>query len=261
LFAVNNTCPNASCGAVYTVTGKDVGRKIKCKKCGVAMRVDDSGLVEDDMAEAPDVEDTDDAPALKSKKASRFSGGGNPMAKVGPFIDKVGGVPTVLFGLGVFLTIWFFFSSVTTTPNGASDNRAKALALQVKLEQDQEYRKAEGDPPEQPELDADAKAIEAYSKAKTDYDKGLVKKRKELDKKFKKPMAEANDRYTETQIGNARGQVFDQNGLMFGFLFLSFGCIAYIRGDGNLLLRIVAGTILTLLFLVIFGKFSGCGAR
>lgn len=256
---MNNTCPNASCGAVYTVTAKDVGRKIKCKKCGIALRVDDSGLVEDDRDEAPDVDDADSGAAPRKKRS--FGGGGNPLAKLGGFVEKVGGVPTALFGLGIFLTIWFFFGAITTAPNGASDNRAKALAAQVRLERDQEYTKAEGEPPEQPELDADAKTIEAYSAAKKEYDKNLAKKKKDIDKKFKKPLYEANDRYAETQISNARGQVFDQNGLMFGFLFLSFGCLAFVRGEGNLILRIVAGSILTLVLLVILMKFSGCQLR
>ncbi|MCE9568286.1 MAG: hypothetical protein K8U57_40315 [Planctomycetes bacterium] len=255
---MNNACP--SCDAVYAVTAKDVGRKIKCKKCGTALRVDDSGLVEDGVeAPEPEESESEEVAAPKNKKASRFAGANRP--KVGDILQKLGGVPSALFGFGVFLTIWFFFQQSISAPNGASDSRAKASAMRVKLEQDQEIRKAEADPPELPEGAVDAAAMETYSKAKQEYDKNLMKKRKEIDKKFKKPLNEANDDFTLTQIGNARGQWWDQYGLMFGFMFLSFGCIAYVRGDGNLVLRIVAGTILTLLFLVIFGKFSGCGAR
>jgi len=249
---MNNACP--SCDAVYAVTAKDVGRKIKCKKCGAALRVDDEGLVEDSPSTAPASNGNDDSPGTKKRR--RFSAGGG--VKFGELIEKVGGVPTALFGFGVFLTIWFFFQQTISAPNGASDNRSKAAALRVKLEQDQELRKAEGEPPEQPELDADAKALETYSNAKKEYDKTLLKKRKEIDKKFKKPLNEANDDYTLSQISNARGMWWDQYGLMFGFLFLSFGCIGYIRSEGNLTLRIVAGAILTLVFLVVFTKFSGC---
>jgi predicted Zn finger-like uncharacterized protein len=254
---MNNACP--SCDAVYAVTAKDVGRKIKCKKCGTALRVDDSGLVEDGVE--PVVIDEDSASAEvatpKNKKASRFSGANRP--KIGEIIQKLGGVPTALFGFGLFLTIWSFFSSTISAPNGASDSSAKAAAMQVKLEQEQAIRKAEGDPPEVPEGEVDAKTLENYSTAKKDYDKNLSKKRKEIDKTFKKPLNEANDRYTQSQISNARGQWWDQYGLMFGFMFLSFGCLAFVRSEGNLVLRIVAGTILTLLLLVVFAKFSGCG--
>ncbi len=253
---MNNTCP--SCDAVYAVTAKDVGRKIKCKKCGTALRVDDEGLVEDtpDTAPVEAGEEGDEAVAPKSKK-KRFSGASAP--KIGELLQKVGGVPTALFGFGVFLTIWFFFQQAISAPNGASDSRSKAAALRVKLDQDQEIRKAEADAPEVPEGEVDAKAMETYANAKKEYDKNLSKKRKEIDKKYKKPLNEANDDFTLTQISNARGMWWDQYGLMFGFMFLAFGCIAYIRGDGNLVLRIVAGSILTLLFLVVFAKFSGCG--
>ncbi|MBA4186656.1 MAG: hypothetical protein C0467_01420 [Planctomycetaceae bacterium] len=251
---MNNACP--SCDAVYAVSAKDVGRKIRCKKCGTALRVDDSGLVEDADAADPAAEG-DAGEAVQPRSKRRFSSG-EGRAKAAEFINKVGGIPTALFGFGVFLTIWFFFQQTISAPNGASDNRAKAAALRVKLEQDQEIRKAEGDAPEQPELDADPKTLENYSNAKKEYDKALAKKRKDIDKKYKKPLNEANDDYTLTQIGNARGVWWDQYGLMFGFLFLSFGCIAYLRTDGNLVLRIVAGAILTLLFLVVFAKFSGC---
>ncbi len=255
---MNNACP--SCEAVYAVSAKDIGRKIKCKKCGTALRVDEEGLVEDAPGSgAPDGEVEGEGIAPPKSRKPRFSGANSP--KIGELIEKLGGIPTALFGFGVFLTIYFFFQQTTSAPNGISDNRAKAAAMRVKLEQDQEIRKVEGDAPDQPDLDADAKALENYSNAKKEYDKSLAKKRKDIDKKYKKPLNEANDDYTLTQISNARGLLWDQYGLMFGFLFLSFGCIAFIRGDGNLVLRIVAGTILTLLFLVVFAKFSGCAVR
>ena len=42
---MNSACP--TCGAVYAVTPKDVGRKLKCKKCKTALAVTDAGLVVD----------------------------------------------------------------------------------------------------------------------------------------------------------------------------------------------------------------------
>ena len=42
---MNSACP--TCGAVYAVTPKDVGRKLKCKKCHTALAVTDAGLVVD----------------------------------------------------------------------------------------------------------------------------------------------------------------------------------------------------------------------
>ena len=245
---MNNACP--SCGAVYAVAAKDVGRTIRCKKCGTGLRVDESGLVEDEDAAAE--QEADDAP--KSKKR-RFTA--EDREKLAGLVGNLGGVPALLFGIGVFLTIWFFFQASISEPNGPSDNSAKASAARVKLDMDQEVRKLEDGAPEQPDGD-DPKAMEDYANKKREYDKGALKKRKEIEKKYRPKLNDANDDYARTQISSAKGQWWDQYGLMFGFLFLSFGCIAYLRTDGNLVLRVVAGTILTLLFLVIFGKFSGC---
>jgi predicted Zn finger-like uncharacterized protein len=246
---MNNACP--SCGAVYAVAPKDIGRTIRCKKCSAGLRVDDTGLVEDEAA-ASENEADEGAPRAKKR---RFTA--EDRAKLAGVLDKIGGVPAALFGLGVFLTIWFFFQQTISAPNGASDNSAKASAARVKLDMDQEVRKLEDGAPEQPEGD-DAKAMEEYANKKREFDKGALKKRKEIEKKYRPKLNDANDDYARTQISSAKGLWWDQYGLMFGFLFLSFGCVAYLRTDGNLVLRIVAGTILTLLFLVIFGKFSGC---
>lgn len=246
---MNNACP--SCGAVYAVAPKDVGRTIRCKKCGTGLRVDETGLVEDEAAAA---EQEGDEGAPRSKKR-RFTA--EDREKLAGLVGRLGGVPALLFGLGVFLTIWFFFQASISAPNGPSDNSAKASAARVKLDMDREVRKLEDGAPEPPEGD-DAKAMEEYANKKREYDKGAAKKRKEIEKSYRPKLNDANDDYARTQISSAKGQWWDQYGLMFGFLFLSFGCIAYLRTDGNLVLRIVAGTILTLLFLVIFGKFSGC---
>lgn len=262
---MNNACP--SCGAVYAVASKDVGRKIKCKKCGSSLRVDEEGLVEDvPPPEPPEVDDEEESPR-SSKKSKRA-----PMAKpdFGAIIEKLGGMPAALFGFGLFLTIWFFFQSVISAPGGASDNRAQAAYSRVQLELKQEIRKSreekeEPEPPEPPADNADQNArkayqdaFDAYRTAKAAWDKDVAKKKKDLEKKYRKPLNEAGDDYTSAQISNARGVWWDQYGLMFGFLFLSFGCVAYVRSDGNLILRIVAGTILTVLMMAIFAKFSGC---
>jgi hypothetical protein len=251
------------------VATKDIGREIKCKKCGTALRVDDEGLVENEPRSAPsaDVEEEEEsAPRPKKSKRPDIS-----KADFGAFIEKVGGMPTALFGFGLFLTIWFFFQSVISAPGGASDNRAQAAYSRVQLEQKQEIRKMkeekeEPEPPEPPGEKADQAAWQAYQTAneeyrknKTAYDKDIQKKTKEINKKYRKPLNEAGDDYSLTQISNARGVWWDQYGLMFGFLFLSFGCIGYVRNEnGNLILRIVAGTILTVLMMAVFAKFSGC---
>src|SRR5436853_399181 len=121
---MNTACP--SCGAIYAVAAKDIGRKIKCKKCGTALKVDDSGLVLDTptggappipatpAAATPaddfDTGDDDRGAKKKSKRDRDRDRDDRPRGPgFGEFIQKVGGWPTVLFGFGVFFTLYFFF--------------------------------------------------------------------------------------------------------------------------------------------------------
>ena len=49
---MNNNCP--SCGALYNVASKDIGRRLKCKKCNSALTVTDAGLEMDDGGPPPE---------------------------------------------------------------------------------------------------------------------------------------------------------------------------------------------------------------
>ncbi len=49
---MNNMCPG--CGAVYGVAAQHVGRRFSCKKCGVALVVQESGLQRDDELSRPE---------------------------------------------------------------------------------------------------------------------------------------------------------------------------------------------------------------
>ena len=131
---MNNTCP--SCGAVYNVAAKDIGRKIKCKKCNTPLVVSDAGLVVDApsaaapfaaAAVADDFSMDDDAVpspkgARKAARPARSSGGG---------LDAIGGVPTILFGLGTFLVIFFAFMPLI---GEAATSRAKVGADKLSAE-------------------------------------------------------------------------------------------------------------------------------
>ena len=61
-----------------------------------------------------------------------------------------------------------------------------------------------------------------------------------------------------TKISNRRDVWMEMYGLMFGFLFVAFGCIGYLRSDQPLTLRIVAAVILGAMMLLMFTKFAGC---
>ena len=63
-----------------------------------------------------------------------------------------------------------------------------------------------------------------------------------------------------TKISNRRDVWLETYGLMFGFIFVAFGCLGYLRSDQPLTLRIVAAVILGAMMLIMFGKFGGgCG--
>src|SRR4029077_15955569 len=115
---MNNACP--TCGAVYAVTSKDIGRKLKCKKCSTALVVTDAGLVVDaptataapaapvaTAAVADDFDTGDEVVSTKGKKAKKYSLGGGGGG--GEFLAKIGGIPTILFSVGIFLVLWFSF--------------------------------------------------------------------------------------------------------------------------------------------------------
>src|SRR5690349_19401608 len=77
---MNNTCP--TCGALYNVASKDIGRRIKCKKCSAALIVTESGLEEEGAAapasspkpareSAAEADDEGDEPVEKKKKKEK----------------------------------------------------------------------------------------------------------------------------------------------------------------------------------------------
>src|SRR2546430_1428854 len=109
---MNTACP--TCGAIYNVAAKDIGRKLKCKKCNTALKVTEAGLeVDGGTGTAPPAESSksspvpaavledegDEEPVVKKKKGKYERGPGvNPIA-------AVGGIPTILFAFGIFLVV------------------------------------------------------------------------------------------------------------------------------------------------------------
>lgn len=248
---MNNVCP--TCGVLYNVAPKDVGRRLKCKKCSASLKVTDDGLELDggaggappgDEAALPEPdrderrdEDPEDVPRPRKKR--KWAGrepGFHP-------IERLGGLPTVLFGAGVFLVIVFI--SFPIIGRAAAE---RAAAYKERLENDREQEKLDLRPrkprnewteAERQKVDEETPKVEARYAQKIE--------RAELDAK-------------STRIANVRDGWLEAYGLMFGFLLLSFGCLAYLRTEQPLVLKIVAGTILTLVVLVLLAKFTGCAA-
>jgi predicted Zn finger-like uncharacterized protein len=246
---MNNACP--TCGAVYAVTAKDVGRKLKCKKCSTALVVTDAGLVVDGSSVAPAIPavvddfDTggDEVVSTRGKKAKKFSGPKGP--GLGERIAKIGGIPTILFGIGTFLVIWFTFM----TPIGeASTLRAQMAEAKVRMEQQAELKKLLPKGKKSPlELEGDER--------KTYEDKA-----KKINEDYEKRVDEAKEEATNAQISNVRSMWFDKYGQLFGFVFLAFGCIGYLRTEQPLIVKIVAAVVLALMLLLMLNLgIGGCG--
>jgi predicted Zn finger-like uncharacterized protein len=240
---MNNACP--TCGAVYAVTTKDIGRKLKCKKCSTALTVTDAGLVVDTPtgsavaaaipAAVADDFDTggDVVVSPKGKKAKKFGGGPG----MGELVAKVGGIPTILFGFGTFLVIWFTFM----TPIGAAAvDRADAAVDKL-----------------QNEMESEIKGLVPKGKTASDVE-GYPDKEKKIREDYAKRIESAQQDAKSTRINNIRSVWFDKYGLMFGFIFVAFGCIGYLRTEQPLIMRIVAATVLGLLLLMILSHATGC---
>ena len=233
---------------MYNVAAKDIGRKLKCKKCSTALMVTEAGLEIDgpqavgSKASPAMVDDygDDDAPVVKKKKGRFDRGpGGNPLA-------AIGGIPTVLFGFGVFLVIVF-----TSLPiiGAAGSDRATAYVDKLKLERDAKIKA----------LEPKKKQADWTSDETKKYGDDAQKVTEDYDKKIKEAVIDAEG----TKISNRRDVWMERYGLMFGFIFVAFGCLGYLRSDQPLTLRIVAAVILGAMMLIMFGTFGihGCGGR
>lgn len=242
---MNQNCP--SCGALYNVAEKDIGRKLKCKKCSAALVVTDAGLAADGGAPADDpkpkreraamADDYDDEPPVKKNRAGRFAGGGG--------LSAIGGVPTILFGIGVFFVI--LFTSMPIIGNAGTD-RAKAGVDKLKHE-----------------AAVKKQALMPKGKKLTDLSeserKDLSEKSDKIDEDYNKRIIDAEIDATGTAIDNRRAVWMEQYGLMFGFMFLAFGSLGYLRTEQSLVLKIVAAVVLSIMLIVMFAKFGGCNMR
>jgi hypothetical protein len=237
---LNNACP--TCGAIYNVFPKDVGRRIKCKKCGSSLEVRDSGLeIEDPNAPPPvtgkPVEESEVDESPKRKKDRRTSG---PAFNPAELLKQLGGIPTILFALGLFLVIFTGFQEAI---GKAKLDKRQAAIDEIQAEVNGAQRKYE------------------EKKEHTDQEtKDLQQLRESYDKK--KKLAE-EDR-TISELANKRSSYMDKYVLMLGFLLIAFGCLGYLISDFGMVLRVVAAIILLFMVMALFkasvGQSAGVGA-
>jgi predicted Zn finger-like uncharacterized protein len=240
---MNNSCP--SCGAIYNVAQKDIGRRIKCKKCHTPLIVTNAGLeVDQPAAPAPapveldDTFDTGDDAVVAPKRGRdrdrgrRYGAGGFDPSEA---LAKIGGVPTLLFGFGTFLVIFTIFMDRI---GEAKVERRRASVDEARADHDREI-----------------KAINDNKDLKESDKSDRIKKENEQFEKDIKSLAED---VQAAQIGARKSKYWDSYFMMFGFLLVAFGSLGYLRSAQPLTLRIVAAVVLAAVLLLSFLS-SGVG--
>ncbi len=248
---MNNICP--ACGALYNVAEKDIGRRLKCKKCSAALTIVEEGLVLDGASGASPIvsegrsprssraddyaDDDEDSEAPRRKRDRAPLGPGfNPLAP----LAAIGGVSSLLFGFGVLLVI--FFTSLPLIGQAGSD-RAEAYVAKLEIERDLRIKDKE---PKKKQAEWTPEDVRAYAEAE-----GKIRD------DYKKLLEEARLDAERTRIANRRDVWLERYGLMFGFIFVAFGCIGYLRTEQPLVLKIVAAVIVAFMMMVMFTGFEG----
>ena len=233
---MNNACP--TCGAIYNVAIKDVGRRIRCKKCGIGLEVHESGLEIETPnppeADAPEVEG-DEFEAPRPRKERRPAG---PAFNPRELLAKIGGIPTLLFGFGAFLVIVFLFMPIIGT---AAVDRAQGASERVDLQWKTKER----------EMTREKKSSEEIGKAREEFYKKKDKESLEEDVGYER-------------ISHKRSRWMEMYGMMFGFLFLMAGSIGYMGPEQSLMRRILGTVVLgaqVIIIFIIFSAMGGCGGK
>lgn len=240
---MNNTCP--SCGALYNVAQKDIGRRIKCKKCGSALTVAEAGLEAEPPGAAGEPaaaqEEVETAPhKVKAKRAT-----------AGPGIDFVqlfndlGGVATLFFGFGAFLVIVFLFMPII---GSAANERAGAARDKLEQERDAKIKRL---------IPGSKRLEELTTDERKKYDEDAEKIRKDYEKRI----GDAADDARAEVTSNKRSKWMELYGMLLGFVFLMAGSIGYMTPGQSQVRRILGTVVLGAQMLIVFVIFAagGCG--
>ncbi len=234
---MNNACPK--CGAIYNVAAKDLGRRIKCKKCGESLEVREDGLeIEDPNAPPPAPKTVPEMEPEDNEAPRRKRRGSGPAFNPMELLAKVGGIPTLLFGFGAFLVIVFLFMPIIGV---AAVDRVQGASERVDLQWKTKER----------EMVREKKSSEEIGKA-----------REEFYKKKDKDALDEDVGYE--RIGNKRSRWMELYGMMFGFLFLMIGSIGYMNPEQSLMRRILGTVVLgvqVIIIFIIFSAMGGCGGK
>jgi len=260
---MNNACPE--CGAIYAVAEKDIGRKIACKKCNAALVVTEEGLEragpatpsskrddsaekerdwnrdDDDRARKRDDEDRggrrrrnrDDDDKEARPRKPRGPGAGEILNK----LKGVADVATWLYGIGLFFTIYGYFSS--QMDEGTVKSRRGAL----------EYKSAD--------FQAYVRSVTIRTDGKTpsaDEMKKLGEKQKEWESST---YPELIDDVTFASASQKKAAWWNVVIQMFGFFLLAFGSVGFLKPEEPQLKRILGGGTILIILLQATGVASG----
>jgi len=247
---MNNACPE--CGAVYAVADKDIGRRISCKKCNSALIVSEEGLIPDEAGPPPRKDDTgdrdrprrDDDERSGKRRRVRDDDAGDAADAVrkirgpgaGEYLKKlktVADVPTWLYGIGLFLTIYGFFGSALDKANTAGRS-GKYDARKLEFEA---YKRGI-------EVKPDGKAPTG------DESKQLVEREKEWTKSTE---PELQDDIKHASASEKKATWWNVMLKLAGFFLLAFGSIGFLKPDESPLKRLLGGVTILLILLQVIG--------
>jgi hypothetical protein len=235
---MNSGCP--SCGALYVLAPRHLGRHKQCKKCQTWLLVTENGLKIDRPAPDADFDDVNAnnggiaAKMRKARERGRQLAAGFDSAGV---LARVGGIPSLLFGLGLFLVV---FTGFQETIGKAKVERRVAQYNEAKADHDKE--------------------IEAINDNKDLKESDKAERAKRESERWDKEQKSLKADHAASAAANQRSGYVDKYVLLSGFLLIAFGCVGYLRDESALLLRVVAGVILTGMVLGLFRVAVGTAA-
>lgn len=229
-----NACP--ACGAVYNVTPKDIGRRLKCKKCGAAIVITELGIEADEgvAASASSAASTADEPVepavsvVKKPRRNLNLGGG----AIGFMEQFRGTIATFIFGFGAFLVIFHLFMPLIAQAKVARRSAFKAEAERLYQEEVDRINK---------------------NKDLKDKDKLLEDLRKEHEAEMK----DYDRSIASAETARKTSSYWDYYFMMFGFLAVMVGSLMFMMPGQPTVKRVVGAIVITAQMLLVFMTFLG----
>lgn len=209
---MRNTCP--SCHVEYVVTPADVGRRIRCKQCQTTLVV------------APDGLELEPQPVAGQEKPPLTQRVGD-LGDLRRRVDRIADGPTLLFGLGAVLVIFFLFMPLI--------GKAKIDRRIAELNQRTADHAAE------------MKALRAKP--------GNEQKVQEHEDQWQKRQDELQDAVKQAEYANAESTYLDRYGLMLGFLLVAAGALGFLQHGPTATKRIVGAVVIAAQMLLAFVRF------